>query len=358
MRMRSSLLLLGACLGACTLVDLPNAPLNVGPGSGSAGGTDSEAEPECQAAVDCGENGNLCVLRSCVDGTCENVAVQDLVEIASQAAGDCRNVVCDGEGGEKYVNDVDDVYDDGNECTKDECNDGVPVNQPNSGAVCNTGFCDATGACVACLSANDCELEQLCTEQGYCIEKTCIDDLKNNGETDVDCGGVNCAPCEDGAACASTDDCVSSVCTELVCQVPTCTDAVANALESDVDCGGSDCPPCGDHDACIVPSDCTSGVCSGDGGGNICQVPTCTDGVVNGAETDIDCGGGSCAGCAKGENCDKGSDCASLVCDKGSCKEPSCNDGVENGSEKGVDCGGSCPNACAESEGVMGNPAP
>ncbi|MFZ9055500.1 MAG: T9SS type A sorting domain-containing protein, partial [Flavobacteriales bacterium] len=57
-------------------------------------------------------------------------------------------------------------------------------------------------------------------------------------------------------------------------------------------------------------------------GGNFCvsgggPQPTCDDGVQNGDETGIDCGG-SCAAC---ETCD---------------------DGIQNGDETGIDCGGSC----------------
>lgn len=46
--------------------------------------------------------------------------------------------------------------------------------------------------------------------------------------------------------------------------------------------------------------------------------PTCSDGVQNGDEEGVDCGGSNCAPC------------------------PSCNDGVQNGNETGVDCGGDC----------------
>lgn len=53
---------------------------------------------------------------------------------------------------------------------------------------------------------------------------------------------------------------------------------------------------------------------------------TCTDGIQNGDETGVDCGG-DCAACA------------------------TCTDGIQNGDETGVDCGGSCP-ACPE--GVQG----
>jgi hypothetical protein len=49
--------------------------------------------------------------------------------------------------------------------------------------------------------------------------------------------------------------------------------------------------------------------------------PTCSDGIQNGNETDIDCGG-SCLPCSPPPS--------------------SCNDGIQNGDETGVDCGGSC----------------
>ena len=75
---------------------------------------------------------------------------------------------------------------------------------------------------------------------------------------------------------------------------PTCTDGVQNGLETDVDCGGSDCPAC----------------------------PTCTDGIQNGNETDVDCGGSDCPAC------------------------PTCFDGIQNGSETGTDCGGPDCEAC------------
>lgn len=55
-------------------------------------------------------------------------------------------------------------------------------------------------------------------------------------------------------------------------------------------------------------------VTDGGGGGDD---PTCDDGIQNGDETGVDCGG-SCAPCA------------------------TCDDGIQNGDETGVDCGGSC----------------
>ncbi len=58
------------------------------------------------------------------------------------------------------------------------------------------------------------------------------------------------------------------------------------------------------------------------GGGTPPPDPTCTDGVQNGNETGVDCGG----------DCDP--------CDTP--PDPTCDDGIQNGNETGVDCGGDC----------------
>jgi len=64
---------------------------------------------------------------------------------------------------------------------------------------------------------------------------------------------------------------------------------------------------------------------------NICigiEAPTCFDGILNGNETDIDCGGPDCEPCFEA---------------------PTCNDGIQNGDEIGVDCGGpDCPPCVVE----------
>ena len=78
---------------------------------------------------------------------------------------------------------------------------------------------------------------------------SCTDGVKNGSESDVDCGGPDCAPCADGRACGGDNDCRSRVCTGLVCQTPSCSDGFANGDETGVDCGGS-CPPC---DASVTP---------------------------------------------------------------------------------------------------------
>lgn len=44
---------------------------------------------------------------------------------------------------------------------------------------------------------------------------------------------------------------------------PACADGVKNGAETDVDCGGSQCPPCAHHGACRSGADCRSFVCAG-----------------------------------------------------------------------------------------------
>src|SRR4051812_9083048 len=67
---------------------------------------------------------------------------------------------------------------------------------------------------------------------------------------------------------------------------------------------------------------------------------TCADAAKNGAETDVDCGGGSCAKCAVDLACAANGDCASGSCSGGKCAAPTCADKLANGDEADVDCGG------------------
>lgn len=123
---------------------------------------------------------------------------------------------------------------------------------------------------------------------------------------------------------------------------PSCSDGELNGEETDVDCGGPDCPACAPGMDCNEAEDCLSGVCMA----GFCQLPTCSDGVQNRDETDIDCGGDTCAACEEGQQCLLNQDCESNICADGICRASSCGDGVLNGDETDIDCGGSC-GACS-----------
>ena len=116
------------------------------------------------------------------------------------------------------------------------------------------------------------------------------------GEQWVDCGG-ECAPCdvnfngqldpgETGIDCGGD---TGIDCGEL------CGDGLLNGNEIDVDCGGPDCEVC----------------------------PSCEDGLLNGEELGIDCGGPDCEPCAT---------------------DGDCTNGLLDGDELYIDCGGTiCP---------------
>ena len=61
---------------------------------------------------------------------------------------------------------------------------------------------------------------------------------------------------------------------------------------------------------CLTGTMCPSGVCTG----NACQAPMCNDGVKNGGETGVDCGGGVCPTCPNGMPCTFDADCTSGKC--------------------------------------------
>ncbi len=124
------------------------------------------------------------------------------------------------------------------------------------------------------------------------------------------------------------------LCSGGTCQAPSCSDGVKNGNETDVDCGGS-CPACPMGDTCGVDTDCQSAVCSA----GTCAAPSCIDGVQNEGETGVDCGG-PCPSCSAGMGCHGPADCTSGVCTGGTCAAPTCSDGVQNQGETAIDCGG------------------
>ncbi|MEP7049080.1 MAG: AbfB domain-containing protein [Pseudomonadota bacterium] len=102
-----------------------------------------------------------------------------------------------------------------------------------------------------------------------------------------------------------------------------CSDQEKDGEETDVDCGGRSCAPCGAGNACTMGTDCQSAICT-----NVeCQAPSCTDLALNGSETDLNCGG-SCPACDQGKHCSKDADCSTGNCKAGICESRSCVDGV------------------------------
>ena len=149
-------------------------------------------------------------------------------------------------------------------------------------------------------------------------DRTCGDAVKSGLETDVDCGGPTCPACAPLQMCNLPSDCASKVCDTSQgparCAAATCTDTMRNASETDIDCGGSACPSCSPGKQCALNTDCTSGVCDTAEVPPVCRAATCTDGLNNGDETDVDCGG-TCGRCVDGKSCATHTDCISANCD-------------------------------------------
>ncbi|MDI1446697.1 hypothetical protein [Polyangium sp. 6x1] len=269
-----------------------------GGSTGGMGGAGGGVSPECTTPADCTNEGtaNFCGEPACESGKCVRKALQpEGTPLPSQVYGDCQEMRCDANAQPAPVNNDDDVYNDGNECTDDVCAEGVALhNVQTQGFLCSAaGICNDTGQCVQCIDGvQGCfSGNQMCM-QGVCVGINCSNGIKNPGEGDVDCGG-NCLPCEDGKTCTNGSQCKSGVCTGGMCAAPTCTDTVKNGNETGYDCGGADCPPCATDEGCQLPTDCQSGVCMD----VFCAAPSCTDALQNGEETGIDCGGPMCDPC-------------------------------------------------------------
>ncbi|MFB6352037.1 MAG: hypothetical protein ABEN55_00745, partial [Bradymonadaceae bacterium] len=162
---------------------------------------------------------------------------------------------------------------------------------------------------------------------------------------------LSCGACREGKRCQSDTDCWSRTCVAGECAEKTCRDGIKNGEESAVDCGGS-CEPCDINEPCESDEDCKSGNCPNPSGTGEpkCAKANCQDGTQNGDETDVDCGGSRCGRCEMpGQGCEDDEDCAEeMFCNTSisggpKCQVEQCGNGVSNTGETGIDCGGVCP---------------
>jgi len=145
-----------------------------------------------------------------------------------------------------------------------------------------------------------------CLNEDNKIPENCYDGFLNNGEEFIDCGGVNCPLCDP--------------CENFIWE--------PELGEQWVDCGG-ECDPClSSYNGQLDPGE--DGIdCGGDTGVDCGEL--CGDGLLNGNEEEIDCGGPDCDAC------------------------PTCIDGEMNGDEIGIDCGGDdCPDCITDGDCTNG----
>ncbi len=118
-----------------------------------------------------------------------------------------------------------------------------------------------------------------------------------------------------------------------------CLGACGDDDVTPVDGGSNDSGPVDGGPGDSGPSDSGPDAEPGDAGpdatdsGPDAPGPSCTDGVLNGDESDVDCGGGTCPACSAGDDCTAGADCESGICTDDVCVAPECGDGVVRGDE-------------------------
>ena len=157
----------------------------------------------------------------------------------------------------------------------------------------------------------------------------CDDGDKNQGESDVDCGGP-CEACPAGQACVDNKDCATMACLKGVCVVPACLsddacaglDAVCALGTCDLQSFTCAAAPAHEGEACDDGSLCSSS--------SSCQAGACApDELVDCSDFDSPCTQGQCdpetGAClavdlADGSECDDGDSCTLLsTCEAGSC---------------------------------------
>jgi hypothetical protein len=200
-----------------------------------------------------------------------------------------------------------------------------PMGSSSSGGTSGTTASISTGPDVMTTT----ETPDSSSSSGTPPEPGCADQIKNQDETDVDCGG-SCGPCADGQACSSADDCASMACVAGTCVSTSClVDADCAALTTPCSLGVCDpqsflCTavadnqgePCDDGTLCTLTAACTDGSCQ----------PTK---VVDCSALDSACTVGACVpetgACLaveqdNGTPCDDGNACtAAEFCKDGSC---------------------------------------
>jgi hypothetical protein len=171
-----------------------------------------------------------------------------------------------------------------------------------------------------------------CSTAATDATEACGNQAKDEGEEGIDCGGVCAKKCT-GQACAGDEECTSAKCNNTTCAAP-----------AGKPCGvGTSVAQCDNGQPCELDGDCRSLTCVN----GTCAVtadspPSHADGKKNLDETDVDCGGPTAPKCADGKACGADGDCVTANCpaDKKVCVAPRYDDGVKNGTETDVDCGG------------------
>lgn len=132
-------------------------------------------------------------------------------------------------------------------------------------AVLMAAGCAAGDQNEPCSSAADCLRTESCIE-GFCQPKDAGATL--DAGTAIDTGAaIDAGAPPDAATGADTGpvtvpDAGTDAGPSEIDAGPSCTDGLQNGDETHIDCGGGTCPPCADCAACAADSDCERGRCA------------------------------------------------------------------------------------------------
>lgn len=199
-----------------------------------------------------------------------------------------------------------------------------------------------------------CDKATDCADGNPCTDDTCTGGVceNSNKAAHTVCGASKDEVCDGEGSCiqcVSDTDCTKNHPDKPICDLKTqkcvsCTDGIKNGKETDIDCGGPDCGACLGQ-----PCDTTKPAALQCGGGTSCAAPEniCCDKPC----------GATCQACSKAKTGQPDGTCASIplgqdpdgeCASQGGCGATegrcACHDEVNNGMETDVDCGGpTCP---------------
>jgi hypothetical protein len=124
------------------------------------------------------------------------------------------------------------------------------------------GACDGQGGCRLYLAGTVCS-PQTCVAAVE-TARTCDGSGTCRDATVRPCAGYKCNGTTCGTTCSGDGDCdLGAACSAGACMIPSCSNGKKDGSESDVDCGGTTCAQCPRGGACAVDGDCKTAFCSG-----------------------------------------------------------------------------------------------
>ncbi|UQA56079.1 hypothetical protein [Polyangium aurulentum] len=222
--------------------------------------------------------------------------------------------------------------DDGDPCTVEGCKGGGNEHVVVVGLPCGVNdslACNANGKCAGCTTSDQCGTGSECAPWA-CNAGVCELTFTNPGtpisqQTPGDCLRVQCTGTGEEQTVADDLDVPVEPCYDGMCSngTPSTTPSKKDT-KCDVN-GGKSCDGLGNCVECTGNDDCGADpftFCDPKYG--TCH--SCIDGVKNGDETDIDCGGYNCTDCNQGKGCEAPTDCKTNFCADGVCCNAACNE--------------------------------